>query len=236
MRILIDNLTAATQPLLAEYGARQDSGHELKIFRTTHHSATGTEIFNPFLPPSELIELFQTFQPDVLIVSSGWLIVSAMLLRLLELGNSSNSRRLLASGQIDNVLKVKAVHHGFHDVVDVSAPVEQVFETIQLTHNGFSSLDNDRLWNIIGRPAPLPNISLIPKDKDDLTILDLMRIGLPDRDIAKVISMSHQTVRNRVSAMLERSGLRNRTEMAWMFTNQMLIKGMMDNINAHKNA
>ncbi|NCZ68458.1 MAG: DNA-binding response regulator [Acidimicrobiia bacterium] len=32
--------------------------------------------------------------------------------------------------------------------------------------------------------------------------------------------LSTQTVKNRISAMLERSGLRNRTQLAWMQSNQ----------------
>ena len=48
----------------------------------------------------------------------------------------------------------------------------------------------------------------------------LICVGMQDVDIANVVHLSTQTVKNRISAMLERSGLRNRTQLAWMQANQ----------------
>jgi DNA-binding CsgD family transcriptional regulator len=50
-------------------------------------------------------------------------------------------------------------------------------------------------------------------DPLNLQILSLLAIGRGDKEIAVSVFLSHQTVRNRVSAMIQRSGMRNRTEL-----------------------
>lgn len=220
MRVLLDNLTAAVQPQLGEF------------FTTTEPDSV-MDVFNPFLRPLEIANHFRTFQPDIIVVDQAWLLLSAPLITLLVITGCGAARRILAANEVNDVLKVRTAHHGFHEVINTSSPVDQVFTSIKRVSNGSSQLENDPLWNSITRPATLPDISIVPHDVDDMTILELMRIGLPDRDIAKVIHMSHQTVRNRVSAMLERSRLSNHTQMAWMYTNQMLTKTMMENMNKH---
>ena len=42
---------------------------------------------------------------------------------------------------------------------------------------------------------------------------------MQDNDNAHIVHISPQTVKNRISAMLERSGLRNRTQLAWLHHN-----------------
>jgi DNA-binding NarL/FixJ family response regulator len=41
--------------------------------------------------------------------------------------------------------------------------------------------------------------------------------GYTDREIADVLHFSHQAVRNRISRLLMRSGIRNRTQLASTF-------------------
>lgn len=50
-------------------------------------------------------------------------------------------------------------------------------------------------------------------DSENLQILSLLAIGRGDQEIGRAVFLSHQTVRNRVSQMLDRSGMRNRTEL-----------------------
>jgi DNA-binding NarL/FixJ family response regulator len=54
-------------------------------------------------------------------------------------------------------------------------------------------------------------------DAVDERIVNLVAEGLSDKQIGSAIGLSPQTIRNRVSRMLNDSGLRNRTELAVQF-------------------
>jgi len=78
--------------------------------------------------------------------------------------------------------------HGFDDVVDakdLDAPLDEFVERLEKVVNAV-----------------------------DERIVDFVAQGLADKQIAKVMGLSVQTIRNRVSRMLIDSGLRNRTELA----------------------
>jgi DNA-binding NarL/FixJ family response regulator len=74
------------------------------------------------------------------------------------------------------------------------------------------------------------DITTVPQDATDLAILELICIGYRDSDIAEVLGYSVQAVKNRLGGMLKRSGLNNRTQLAWQFTNQLLTARMVQNM------
>ncbi|MFM7263063.1 MAG: hypothetical protein ACKO1X_04855 [Acidimicrobiales bacterium] len=55
------------------------------------------------------------------------------------------------------------------------------------------------------------------RDTIDREIVSRIAVGLTDDEIAKGVYLSYQTVRNRISRMLEHSGSRNRTHLASVF-------------------
>jgi DNA-binding NarL/FixJ family response regulator len=57
----------------------------------------------------------------------------------------------------------------------------------------------------------------VTQDAVDERIVNLVAEGLSDKQIGTAIGFSAQTVRNRISRMLNDSGLRNRTELAVQF-------------------
>ena len=86
---------------------------------------------------------------------------------------------------------------------------------------------DDPLWNSVSRPVRFEDLQVTPRDSTDDEILRLIAIGLSDLEIAEAVYMSAQTIRNRVSQMLIRSGLSNRTQMGWVYTNQNLLNRVM---------
>jgi DNA-binding CsgD family transcriptional regulator len=59
--------------------------------------------------------------------------------------------------------------------------------------------------------------AIVTQDAVDERIVNLVAEGLSDKQIGTAIGFSAQTVRNRISRMLNDSGLRNRTELAVQF-------------------
>ncbi len=175
--------------------------------------------------PTHVHETIATFQPDVVVVDSKWLIIGApILMAFLRRSSPSAARTVVTVPELDSVAKIKAAHNGFTDIIRIDEPNELLVQTIDRVGNGWSNLDGDALWRTVRRPAPIvtdaPNI----KSDIDRDIIELLRIGIPDSEIAEALNLSGQTVRNRVSAMLQRDGFANRTQLAWAYSNRTLVE------------
>lgn len=182
----------------------------------------------------ELVGVFREFRPDAVLVVDAWLIIAPLLTQLLRVGGCEQSSRIVASTKIDNVLKVQAAHHGFADYVDLGTPPQQFVSDVNDSIAGRSRLHSDPLWRLISRPTCTGDVSELVDNETDREIIELIRMGVPDNDIAECLFLSPQTVRNRVSSMLHRAGLSNRTQMAWAYTNQVLALQMMSTINTEQ--
>lgn len=217
MRILVDDLVVRSMPEFTSVTAGFP------------HVTLNT--FDPFLSPAEIKARITELVPDLLVVDPAWLVIAPLLMTVVRLSGCSGTRCIVGSRQLDNVLKIQASHGGFVDVIDLTTDIATLIAQLEDTHRGYSRLDCDPLWRTVPRPRALRDFADVPTDTTDRAILELVRIGFPDIVIAESIHMSQQTVRNRVSAMLRRSGLTNRTEMAWAFTNQTLTALMVQNMN-----
>jgi len=164
------------------------------------------------------------FAPD-LVVGGPAMVDAAFLFRsyLLQSGFGGVSV-VVADTNPSASLKVRVAHAGFQDVVDLGRPVAEVLDSLRCAGAGEFALDTDPMWTNINRPTRSADVELAIHDPMDVEILELIAIGLSDSEIAGVVYMSPQTVRNRVSQMLIHSGLSNRTQLAWIFTHQNLLK------------
>ena len=93
---------------------------------------------------------------------------------------------------------------GFHAAVDLRQPAEEVIERLRvvaMTTPCDPESDQVTAFDLI-------------TDPDDRKIVMLVAAGLPDRDIARWVFLSPQTVRNRISRILRVTGLMNRTQLA----------------------
>lgn len=113
-----------------------------------------------------------------------------------------------------------AVDHELDVVIDFSRGLEEAAklteEKYRLFRNGMRDLSHHRCM------SPLPSEVGIHVTNDvDREIVALVALGRCDREIAEVINYSHQTVRNRVSKILQTTGARNRTHLATIYLNRM---------------
>jgi len=129
-------------------------------------------------------------------------------------------RIVVASHHVDDVFRVQLVHRGLIDYIDLDWPSDNLVLQLCEIHTGSRQHRDDLTWTTVPLPTVVANLESIPRDDFDREILGLICVGMHDVDIAKVVHLSTQTVKNRISAMLERSGLRNRTQLAWMQSNQ----------------
>jgi DNA-binding NarL/FixJ family response regulator len=105
--------------------------------------------------------------------------------------------------------------HGFDDVVDakdLDAPLDEFVERLEKVVTAPADGSAPELidvYTLVDKAR-----TLATGDSIDERIVDFVAQGLADKQIAKAMGLSVQTIRNRVSRMLIDSGLRNRTELA----------------------
>lgn len=143
-----------------------------------------------------------------LLLSSTW--VSA----LNRLG-ATPPKLIVVQDAPSTALRVLAAHAGAARVVD---PIEEwsvVAEELNraLTEND-GGIPNHPIWDEVERPIDPLGTAISIKDDTDRDIVDLVALGLSDREVAAGVHLAEQTVRNRLSRVLESSGLKNRTQLA----------------------
>lgn len=182
--------------------------------------------FNPFATPAALHARFAAARPDVVVVSPGWLVTTALLFTLLDVSGNRNARRAIGVRAVSDVVKIQSAYRGYFDVVDLSRQSVDAAQQITNIHHGVSSLDHDVLWSRVPRPFSVWEEWMESRNQTDNDILKLLSLGLRDIDIAAALFLSVQTIKNRVSSMLDRSGVNNRTQLALRFTNQQMLGAM----------
>lgn len=128
-----------------------------------------------------------------------------------------HKRVVLARG-ITTALLVQAANGGFDDVVDITGkdPVESLREVVEGRH----SLRDHAEWRNLEFILDTSAVEIIYHDDLDREIVAMVAVGQSNHEIAECIHLSYQTVRNRISRILDDSGIRNRTQLAAIYLRQ----------------
>jgi DNA-binding CsgD family transcriptional regulator len=184
------------------------------------------EAFDPFATPTALHACFARVRPDVLVVSPQWLTIAPLLFTLLEFSGNLGTRRVIGSPVINDVVKIQSFYRGYFDVIDLSQPIERAARQVERIHRGESSLHDDVLWARVPRPSLVGGVTSGSRNQTDTDILELLSIGMRDSDIASALFLSLQTIKNRISGMLDRAGASNRTQLAFHFADHKMLTEM----------
>lgn len=219
-RLLIDQLVATESPELIRSLAASTPRCEV-------------ELFDSLGGPTSVIEAARHSRPEVVVIDVAWLHFTSLFQRILEILGNGASRLVVATRGVDEVLKVQLAHRRLTRVLDLDQPTATLVERLRGGFTSDDDADAAHLWITIPFPAAAGDGGSVARDDIDREILDLLSVGMHDADIADIVHASTQTVKNRVSAMLERSGLRNRTQLAWMRSNDSVIELFLRQSDIH---
>jgi two-component system response regulator DevR len=214
VRIVVDHSVSQSLPGLADLLVESDA----------------MAIFDRRISPDRMLETVARTRPDVVVVDPSWLVVSTLLSRCLVLGGCPDAVCVVGAAVSSDALRIQASRRGFAGVVDLGRPALDVVEQIRVVTRSESQLREDRRFTSIGGFARDQDMSNVTTDDTDREIIELLSVGLSDREIALGVHLSLQAVRNRVSSMLERSGCVNRTQLGWVFSNRSLVDLLMADI------
>lgn len=166
---------------------------------------------------SDAFEMNLEAPVDALVIDEPLMDSFLALYRTFSLSQPLHFKSLVVETHPNVLLLVKAIHYGFDDVLDDSWPDADMANAISAVING------ERTIHI--NPA-LAAIDLIPglyrrsieygEDGED-AMVQLLSLGLSDVDIAVVLALPVQTVRNRLGRLLRDHGLSSRTQLASLY-------------------
>lgn len=182
-----------------------------------------------FLAFGPTVEAITRFGPDMMLIGkvmADLTFLSSLFSDYLDAAGAGSARVALAVRHPSNVVKIRAAQSGYDDVIDLGFAMPEIVAAVRNVSLGRFALDSDLLWRELPRPVSRRRISLgeVTHDPADEEILNLVAIGLSDLEIASALYLSPQTIRNRISHMLIRSGMINRTQLAWVFHHRDLLK------------
>ncbi|HPV01215.1 MAG TPA: response regulator transcription factor [Clostridiales bacterium] len=133
-----------------------------------------------------------------------------------EISSKTSTRVLILTTFDDDDFVINAVRYGAKGYLLKSSPPARIMDAIRMVHDG-GTVMQDVAMDIIkgelssGRKCGIPGGILTEREME---IAELVAKGLSNKDIAARLFMSEGTVKNYISAILAKTGLEHRTQLA----------------------
>lgn len=125
---------------------------------------------------------------------------------------------ILTTFKEENYIK-EALKHGASGYILKSQPADSIVETLRSVAKGSMVLEAEVANSLTSFIDDRQKVD--PKDFQltvrEMAVLELVGTGFSNREIARQLHLSEGTVRNNVSALLDKLSLRDRTQLAIFF-------------------
>ena len=164
----------------------------------------------------------QKLQPDVVLMDISMPVMDGV-------SATAQIRQLLPQTKVliltiheDDEHLIEAMHQGAAGYFLKNTPPEDVAPIICATQKGYLQI-GPSLWQRVCQqlqptvppttpdPEPKKPFGITPREKE---VLSLVAEGASNREIAQILHITEKTVKNHVSSLLSRLGLRDRTQLA----------------------
>jgi DNA-binding NarL/FixJ family response regulator len=163
------------------------------------------------------LELVEQLQPDVVLMDVRMPTMDGVAATEELRGRFPSCRVLMLTTFDDEEYVVRALRAGASGYLLKDVPAADLAQAIRLAHAGVDQHDPavvSRLVGAIDRSASTPAAPAGALTARELDVLRLIARGATNREIAGRLYVSEGTVKNHVSSILSRLGLRDRTQAA----------------------
>jgi two-component system, NarL family, nitrate/nitrite response regulator NarL len=177
---------------------------------------TDFDVVGEATDPAEAVRWTHELKPDVLLVAlsthdwSGLDVLSQL--------TGSTVRTILLMPAIDTADTVKVLLVGARGVILKNSPMHLLFKSIRCVFRGEIWLGRDAMLDVVEafsvlnyQRAEAPSSCLTAREKDVLT---LVVSGYTNKDTARKLSISEDTVKHHLTSIFDKTGVSNRLELA----------------------
>jgi DNA-binding NarL/FixJ family response regulator len=171
----------------------------------------------------EAVDLYNRLHPDVLLIDIRMGILSGLDAGEQILKDHSDARVLFLTTFSDDEYIIKALRIGAKGYL-IKQNAEAVAPAIKAIMSGqsvFGSEVTSKLPSFINRNGK-PDLLRYGISTREMEVIELVAKGLNNKEIADMLFLSEGTVRNHLSIILEKTGLRDRTQLAISYYNTNL--------------
>jgi DNA-binding NarL/FixJ family response regulator len=178
----------------------------------------------------EALQALKEKQPDVAVIGSNLRdgpLAGFKVLRELQAGRSTTKTIMLIDSSERDII-IEAFRRGAHGVISRDELFETLCECVRAVHQGQIWVRAEALRFLVDAIVEsVPSRTLNAKGAPLLTkqehgIVRLVAEGLTNRDIARQMSLSENTVRNYVFRIFDKLGTSNRVELALYAVRQQM--------------
>ncbi|WP_373481894.1 response regulator transcription factor [Acetobacterium sp.] len=166
----------------------------------------------------EAIALYHQLKPDVLLMDIRMEVMTGLEAAAVILDADKAARILFLTTFLDDEYIIKALKLGAKGYI-IKQNFESIVPSLRAVQIGQSVFGQDIVTKIPGLLNQLDHREANSFDLSDkeLELIDRVAQGLSNREIASSLYLSEGTVRNRISVILEKLNLRDRTQLAIFF-------------------
>ena len=166
----------------------------------------------------EAIALYHQLKPDVLLMDIRMELMTGLEAAAAILAADDGARILFLTTFLDDEYIIKALKLGAKGYI-IKQDFESIVPSLRAVQIGQSVFGQDIVTKIPGLINQLEQRETECFDLSDkeLELIDRVAQGLSNREIAESLYLSEGTVRNRISVILEKLNLRDRTQLAIFF-------------------
>ena len=166
----------------------------------------------------EAIALYRQLKPDVLLMDIRMEVMTGLEAAAVILAADHAARILFLTTFLDDEYIIKALKLGAKGYI-IKQDFESIVPSLRAVQIGQSVFGQDIVTKIPGLINQLEQRETDCFDLSDkeLELIDRVAQGLSNREIAESLYLSEGTVRNRISVILEKLNLRDRTQLAIFF-------------------
>jgi DNA-binding NarL/FixJ family response regulator len=171
----------------------------------------------------EAIALYRQLKPDVLLMDIRMEVMTGLEAAAVILAADQAARILFLTTFLDDEYIIKALKLGAKGYL-IKQDFESIVPSLRAVQIGQSVFGQDIVTKIPGLINQLEHRETDHFDLSDkeLELIDRVAQGLSNREIAESLYLSEGTVRNRISVILEKLNLRDRTQLAIFFYKNLI--------------